>query len=263
MTQGRLTDKVAIVTGSGRGIGRAIAAKLAREGAVVVLNSRTREQLDSVQREIESTGGRAAVAVGDATDEADISRIIDIARRVGGRIDILINNAAQTGVGLSVAEMSVETWDRILQTNLRGPFLFCRAVIPHLQAQRNGRIINIASLSAKNALPFASADAAAKAGLLALTRVLAAELGPYNITVNAVVPGLISETELAREFMQKLSVRFGTTPEAMEENMRRRALLGRHPTAEEIAEAVAFLASDAASSITGQNINVCGGMSVC
>ncbi|WP_352430188.1 SDR family NAD(P)-dependent oxidoreductase [Pyrinomonas sp.] len=263
MMQRRLKEKVAIVTGSGRGLGRAIAEKLAREGAAVVLNSRTREQLEAVQREIESFGGRAVIAVGDATNEEDINRIVSIARDVDGRIDILVNNAAHTGVGLSVAEMSVETWDGILRTNLRGPFLFCRAVIPHLQEQRSGRIINIASLSAKNALPFASADAAAKAGLLALTRVLAAELGPHNITVNAVVPGLVPDTELAREFMQKLGARFGAAPEAMEENMRRRALLGRHPTALEIAEAVAFLASDAASSITAQSINVCGGMSVC
>lgn len=253
-------NKVVIVTGSSAGIGFAIAAAFAKAGSSVVINGRNLAKLENACQQLEPYGNRILALRGDAANETDIARIVRITKSHFGRIDILVNNAAMTGVGVSVAEMPIETWDAVINTNLRGAFLFSKAVIAHFTEQKSGRIINIGGLSSKNPLPFAAADAAAKAGLLALTRVLAAELGFHNVTVNCIVPGFQPDTETGREFNEKLAHAFRITPEQSIEGTRARTLLKRFETPAEIAQTVLFLASDAGAAITGQNINVNCGM---
>jgi NAD(P)-dependent dehydrogenase (short-subunit alcohol dehydrogenase family) len=254
-----MKDKVAIITGSTAGIGLAIAKSLAEKGASVVINGRTLEKLKSAEQEIEAIGGKILAVQADASDAESIKRIVKETLEYFGRIDILVNNAATTGVGVSVAEMPEETWDEVMNVNLRGVFLFCKAVIPHLKKQNWGRIVNIGGLSSKNPLPFGAADACSKAGILALTRCLAAELGASNITVNTVIPGLQPDTETGNEFIERLAKVFNTDNETVINGSIQRTLLKRHETLEEVAETVAFLCSNGAAAITGQNLNVnCG-----
>ncbi|HEX9930122.1 MAG TPA: SDR family NAD(P)-dependent oxidoreductase [Pyrinomonadaceae bacterium] len=254
-----MKDKVAIVTGSSQGIGFAIARGFAAAGAKVVVNGRNLEKLEEACDRLADFGDNILALRGDATSETDINRIVKVTRQRFGRIDVLVNNAATTGVGVPVAEMSAELWDSVLNANLRGAFLFSRAAISHLIESGAGRIINIGGLSAKNPTPFTAADAAAKAGLLALTRVLAAELGANSITVNAIIPGSQPDTETGAEFNEKLAAAFRAQPESMISMTQSRTLLKRFETMEEIAATALFLASEAGAAITGQNINVnCG-----
>lgn len=254
-----MENKVAIITGSTAGIGFAIAKNLALKGAKVVINGRTLEKLKSAEQEIESLGGKILAIQADATEDTEIKRIVSETVQYFGKIDILVNNAATTGVGVSVAETPIETWDEVMNVNLRGVFLFCKAVIPHLTQQKWGRIISIGGLSSKNPLPFGAADAASKAGLLALTRCLAAELGTLNITVNAVLPGIQPETETGQDFIARIAKAFHTDNETVLNMTIQRTLSKRHESMEEVAETVAFLCSEGAGAITGQNLNVnCG-----
>lgn len=254
-----MEDKVAIVTGSTSGIGLAIAKNLALKGVRVVINGRTLEKLKNAEQEIELLGGRILAIQADATNKEEIKRIVEETLQYFGKIDILVNNAATTGIGHSVAELPIETWDEVMNVNLRGVFLFCKAVIPHLTKQKWGRIISIGGLSSKNPLAFGAADAASKAGLLALTRCLAAELGTSNVTVNAVLPGLQAETEIGHEYLQKLAKSYQTDEQSIINETIKRTLAKRTETLEEVAETVAFLCTEGAGAITGQNLNVnCG-----
>lgn len=255
----KMKEKVAIITGSSAGIGLGIAKTLAKAGHKVVINGRTAEKLRDAEKQIEAFGGKVLAVQADATDEADVKKIINETLQYFGEINILVNNAATVGVGYTVETMPIEVWDEVLKVNLRSVFLFCRAVIPHLKRHHGGRIINIGGLSSKNPLPFAAADASAKAGLLALTRVLAAELGSFNISVNAVIPGFQPDTETGAEFNNKLAAAFHLTPEQSIELTRSKTLLKRFETLEEIGQAVLFLCSEHGLAITGQNLNVnCG-----
>lgn len=254
-----MENKTAIITGSTAGIGLAIAKTLARAGASVVVNGRTAEKLERAASEIESSGGKVLAIQGDASKSEDIKRIVEETKEKFGRLDILVNNAATVGAGLSVEKMPVEIWDDVMNTNLRAVFLFCQAAIPHLKESSGGRIINIGGLSSKNPLPFAAADACSKAGLLALTRVLAAESGTSGITVNTVIPGFQPDTEVGKIFNEKLAEAFHITPEESIAGTKARTLLKRFETLDEIAETVLFLCSDAGAGFTGQNLNVnCG-----
>lgn len=254
-----MKDKVAIVTGSTRGIGFAIARGFAAAGAKVVVNGRNLEKLEEACDKLAEFGDNVLALRGDAANETDINRIVKVAKQHFGRIDVLVNNAATTGVGVAVAKIPTELWDSVLNANLRGAFLFARAAIPHLVESGAGRIINIGGLSAKNPTPFTAADAAAKAGLLALTRVLAAELGAAGVTVNALIPGFQPDTETGAEFNNRLAAAYRAQPESLIAMTQSRTLLKRFETAEEIAATALFLASDAGAAITGQNLNVnCG-----
>ncbi len=254
-----MENKVAIITGSTAGIGLAIAKCLASKGASVVINGRGLEKLKQAEHEVESIGGKILAVQADATDDKEIRRIVNETVQYFGKIDILVNNAATTGVGVSVADMPIETWDEVMNVNLRGVFLFCKAVIPYLTSQKWGRIVSIGGLSSKNPLPFGAADSASKAGLLALTRSLAAELGTANITVNAVIPSLQPETETGQEYIARLAKVFHVDEETVVTGLIQRTLLKRTESLEEVAETVAFLCTDGAGAITGQNLNVnCG-----
>jgi len=245
-----LSSKVAIVTGGSRGIGRAIALGLAREGCKVVVNYRVNEAAAAeVVGLIASDGGQATAMQADVTSVYEAQALVRSAVESFGTVDILVNNAGITRDGLLV-RMSEANWDAVLNTNLKGAFHCTKAVLRVLLRKRYGRIINIGSIVGLSGNAGQANYAAAKAGLVGFTKSLARELGSRNITVNLVAPGFI-ETDLTAGLPEK----------AVE------AILARIPLAhlgrpEDVAEAVIFLASDAAAYVTGQVLKVDGGMAM-
>lgn len=256
-----LEGKTAIITGSSAGIGLAIAETLAQNGANVVVNGRNADKLKLAENKIKNAGGSVFAVRADVSEEKEIERIINETVEKFGSLDFLINNAATVGVGYSVEQMPLEIFDEVLSKNLRAVFLMCQKAIPHLKKSAGGRIINIGGLSAKTPLPFAAADACAKAGINALTRVLAAELGAAKISVNTVTPGYQPETEIGKIFNEKLATAFHITPEQSIAATKNKTLLKRFETTAEIAGTVLYLCSAAGAAITGQNINVSCGLS--
>jgi NAD(P)-dependent dehydrogenase (short-subunit alcohol dehydrogenase family) len=244
----RLKDKVAIVTGAGRGIGLAIACALAREGARVAVCDIRAELLDKALTEIEAANGQALGFQMDVTNREQIQQVADGVLSRWGTIDILVNNAGIYEV-LPFEEISEGQWDRLLAVNLKGAFLFCQVVVPSMKRQGAGRIVNIASSAGKTGAMLAGAHySVSKAGLICLAKQLARELGPDGITVNAVAPGRI-DTPMIHAVSDEENQAFAEkTP------------LGRLGTAEDVANAVVFLASDEASFITGEIMDVNGGL---
>src|SRR5437870_8263876 len=194
-----LKDQVALITGSGRGIGRAIAHLFAKEGAAVFLTARTKEQLDSTTAEIFKGGGRAGYLAADLSREADCAQAVAAAREKFGRIDILVNNAGHYGPVAPVEDYPLEDFDKVIAVHLRAAFLLSKLVLPEMYARQYGVILNISSLSAKAAYSWGSGYAAAKAGMLGLTRVTAAEAARKGVRVNAICPGPVSETRMSKE----------------------------------------------------------------
>jgi len=242
-----LTDKVAIVTGASRGIGRVIALALAAQGAKVVASARNAEALDGLTAEIKAQGGEAVAVVGDVALDADANNLINQAVATYGRIDILVNNAGITRDGL-LLRMKSEDWDAVLDTNLKGAFLCTRAVAKIMSKQRSGRIINMSSVVGEMGNAGQANYCASKAGLIGLTKSVARELARRNVTVNAITPGFIV-TDMTENMTDKAR-------EAMTEQIP----LGRLGESEDVANAVLFLASDQSSYITGQVLGVNGGM---
>jgi 3-oxoacyl-[acyl-carrier protein] reductase len=245
---GLLQGQVAIVTGGVRRIGKAIALALAREGAAVVVNARSsREEAEETAREIEALGSRAMVQIADVTDEDAVARMISAVIGAFGRTDILVNNAAIRREA-PFTEMTLRDWREILGVVLDGAFLMSRVVLPHMARARSGRIVNIGGVSAHTGAYERAHVAAAKAGLVGLTRALAVEFAERGITVNCVVPGKIGGKRSAT------SGHGGALPGGGH------PLVGREGRPEEVAEAVRMLCLPTGAFITGQSIHVSGGL---
>ncbi len=256
----KLQDRVALVTGGGRGIGRAIAERFAREGAAVFLVSRTAAQLEQTARAIQQAGGRVGYEPGDVSQEADVARVVEKAEREFGRIDILVNNAGIYGPVREIHTVRPEEWERVLAVNLRSAYLMTRAVLPGMLSRKRGTILNISTVSAKAAYPWSGPYAVSKAGLLALTRVVAAEVARAGIRVNALCPGPVRGTAMWHEIGDALARKMNVSLEKLGEETRAEILQGRPQEVEEVAAAALFLCSEEASAITGQALNVDGGV---
>ena len=255
-----LKNKVALVTGSGRGIGRAIAYLFAEQGAALFLTSRTENELAAAAKDISESGGRAEYAMADLTEDAACRRVVATAREKLGSVDILVNNAGHYGPVLPVEEYPLAEFDKVLAVHLRAAFLLSKLVLPEMYARGSGVILNVSSLSAKAAYSWGSAYAAAKAGMLGLTRVTAAEAGRKGVRVNAICPGPVTETQMSKELGAVLAKRLGVSAEEQLAGFLDGLLQGRAQTAEEIARAALFLCSDQSSAVTGQSVNVDGGV---
>lgn len=245
-----LTGKVALVTGAGRGIGSAIAKTLAANGAFVIVNyNGSKEKAEAVVEEIKKSGADAAAVQCDVSDYAACGRMVEELIASYGHIDILVNNAGITRDNL-ILKMSEEEFDAVLNTNLKGTFHTIRHLSRYFVKQRAGRIINLSSVSGVMGNAGQANYSASKAGVIGLTKSVARELARRGITCNAVAPGYI-ETEMTAQM-----------PEAAKEAVKQQIPLQRTGTVWDIAEVVAFLASEKASYITGQVISVDGGMSI-
>lgn len=245
-----LTGKVALVTGAGRGIGSAIAKTLAANGAFVIVNyNGSKEKAEAVVEEIKKSGAEAAAVQCDVSDYAACGRMVEDLIASYGHIDILVNNAGITRDNL-ILKMSEEEFDAVLNTNLKGTFHTIRHLSRYFVKQRAGRIINLSSVSGVMGNAGQANYSASKAGVIGLTKSVARELARRGITCNAVAPGYI-ETEMTAQM-----------PEAAKEAVKQQIPLQRTGTVWDIAEVVAFLASEKASYITGQVISVDGGMSI-
>jgi NAD(P)-dependent dehydrogenase (short-subunit alcohol dehydrogenase family) len=254
-----LRDHVALITGSGRGIGRAMAQLFAKEGAAVFLTARTEKELAATAVEISQIGGRAAFVAGDLAKEMDCRAAFDKAVSSFGRVDILVNNGGHYGPVVPVEEYPIEEFDRVVAVHLRAAFLLSQLVLPGMYERKRGVILNISSISAKAAYSWGSGYAAAKAGLLGLTRYNAAEAARKGVRVNALCPGPVTETAMSKELGAELARKLNVDKERQLAGFLEGILQGRGQTAKEIADAALFLCSEKASAITGQAINVDGG----
>jgi len=240
-------EKVAVITGASRGIGRSIALALAAQGATIVAVDIDQASTEAVVAELQAAGGKALAVVGNVTVSADVERMIDAATEAFGRVDILVNNAGITRDGL-LMRMKDEDWDAVLNVNLKGAFLCTRAAFKVMSKQRYGRIINIASVVGQMGNAGQANYCASKAGLIGLTKSNAREMAKRSITVNAVAPGFIA-TAMTDALSDK--VRAELTAQIP---------LERLGSADDISNAVVFLASEAAGYITGHVLSVNGGM---
>jgi 3-oxoacyl-[acyl-carrier protein] reductase len=246
----QLTDRAAIVTGASRGIGRAIALELAARGASVIVNyNSTPAGADEVVKAITEAGGHATAVQADVSNEEQVDELFKKTVELYGKVDIVVNNAGVTRDNL-IIRMKQEDFDTVIDTNLKSAWLMCKAAIGAMMRKRYGRIINISSVSGVVGQAGQTNYSASKAGLIGLTKALAREYANRGITVNAVAPGFVL-TDLTKDL-----------PEDLVKQLNSVIPLGRWGTPEEIARATAFFASDDASYITGQVLNVDGGMAM-
>jgi NAD(P)-dependent dehydrogenase (short-subunit alcohol dehydrogenase family) len=248
----RFTNKVALITGASQGIGRATALRLAEEGGTVVVNGRNGAAVDVAVRQIVERGGRALGVVADVTQAGQVSAMVERILQAYGRIDILVNNAGGGSMARWIDDVDLAVWAGCIEKNLHSAFLVTKAVVPEMRKQKRGRIVMVASVAGRNMSRLSGPEySAAKGGMLAFARHIAVELGPYNVTVNAVAPGPTMVERVAKKWELRGA--------AEQEKILRNIPLGRPAQPEEIAAAILFLASDDASYITGACIDVNGG----
>jgi NAD(P)-dependent dehydrogenase (short-subunit alcohol dehydrogenase family) len=243
-----LSGKIAIVTGAGRGIGRAIALGLAQAGASVVISSRTQKEIDGVAEEVKKSGGKALAVVTDLTVNDQLENLVQVTVKEFGKIDILVNNAARSFLR-SLMDLREDGWDKVFNTNVKAVWLLSRLVARKMMEQRSGRIINITTVGAEKAELGMAAYGCSKAALKMLTRCMAREWAQFGIQVNAVGPGL-TKTDFSKPIW--------SNPEVAK-HVSAAIPMGRLAEPEEIVGSVLFLASDAARFITGHSIYVDGG----
>ncbi len=244
-----LSDKVAIVTGAGQGIGRAIALSLAKDGAKLVINDIVEENAKEVVKEIESNGGDATAILADVSNKNAVEHMISLTLEKYGQIDILVNNAGISGPMVPVQNLREEDWDKVINVDLKGTFLCSQAVIPSMLEKQYGKIVNISSIAGKEGNANMTAYCAAKSGIIGFTKALAEEVVKNGINVNCICPALIA-TELTLGLGEE-QIKFLTE----------KIPIGRLGKPEEIADLVKFLVSDAASFITRQAYSISGGRS--
>lgn len=248
----RFEDKVALVTGAGRGIGKAIALAFAKEGATLAMIDIDGDNLHAVYDEITGLGQRASSFVGDVSRQDDVRSMVNQTKKKYDKIDILINNAGispkKDGRKANLIEIDVDEWNRVLAVNLTSAFLFCKEVLPSMMEQKDGRIISISSSSAFDGGFLAAAHyVTSKGGINAMTKTVAREVAPFGITVNAVAPGRV-ESPMAQL----------TSPERNKAALQK-IPMNRFATTEDVSQCVLFLASNEAAYITGTTLNVSGG----
>ena len=246
-----LSGKVAIVTGAASGIGRATALALSESGAAVTINYRRNEKdADLLRKQIISSGGRAIAVQADVTRPSDVEALVKRASEEFGPVDVLVNNAGSLIERLRILELTEQRWDEVMDLNLKGAFLCSKAVVPSMMERKRGAIINLSSIAGRNGGALGSIHySTAKGGLITFTKGLAKELAPYGVRVNAVSPGVI-DTPYHEQFSspEMMKTYVGAIP------------LGRVGRPEEVAQVIAFLASDAASYLAGETIEINGGM---
>lgn len=245
----RVKDKIAIVTGGAQGIGEGVAIRLAEEGAKIAIVDLKLEMANEVANRVKSTGADAIALQADTSKKSEVQAAVDEAVSRFKRIDILVNNAGIHRMA-KVTEIAEETWDKLLDINLKGYFLMIQAVVPYMQKQNYGKIVNIASIAAYGGMSDQVHYNSSKGGIISLTRSLALELAPFRINVNAVSPGTV-ETLGNKRFLDQYR-----------ELVEKRIPFGRIAQPRDIANAILFLVSDEAEYITGQCLSVCGGLSI-
>jgi NAD(P)-dependent dehydrogenase (short-subunit alcohol dehydrogenase family) len=252
----RFRDRIALISGAGSGIGRATAQMIGAEGGVVVGVDINRENLEQIMGGIRRDGGQAHGVVANALEPEQVTRVVQQTVDAHGRIDILVNAVGGSTIiaksGATVDELTLEEWQRLLDFNLTGTFLFCHTVIPVMKRQRHGKIVNISSIAGRGlSESSSSAYAAAKGGIIAFTRKLSLELGPFGITCNAIAP--------SRTLSERIHARWEQLSEAEQQAALARTPLGRLAQPEDQARVICFLASTDADFVTGVTIDVTGG----
>jgi NAD(P)-dependent dehydrogenase (short-subunit alcohol dehydrogenase family) len=249
----QLKDKVCIVTGASKGLGRVIALAFAAEGADIVINGRNEKDLESLALEITNGSKNVFIAKCDVRDREEIDLNVHKIIEKFGKIDVLVNNAGGAMyTNRNFLEVTEEEWDKVVDTNLKGSFLWCKAVVPHMIQHGGGRIMNMSSLAGRSSGRLAGVQySSAKAGLVGLTRHLARELGPYHIHVNAIAPGII--------FSDRVRKLYESRSKEDQRKMVEGTPLGRMGEMEEVADLAVFLASDKAGYINGATIDINGG----
>ena len=252
-----MSGRAAVITGGGRGVGAAVAARLAATGATVLVTSRTLSQVEAVAQELRAQGRRAYAERCDVTDPASVEQLAAAAQQHLGQVDILINNAG-AAFAAAVPKTSVEDWNRLIAVNATSAFLCLKAFLPGMVERRWGRVVNVASIAGLRGDRYISAYAASKHALVGLTRSAAVEAAMHGVTVNAVCPGYV-RTEMTRESIERIMEATGRTEEQALEAILKTTPQQRLIEPDEVADAVAYLCSDAARGVNGETLVIDGG----